>query len=130
MRTQSGFSAVELLVTLFIAAAFLLAGYQLYTTIVRDSGDARQRTRASNIAYDYLRRYAASASTPLTCSPSTPVYNTPLDPVPDGLGMAVVTVQISCPNLSTLNRLKKIQATVRYTADGEEVQHAIYITTS
>lgn len=121
----AGFSAVELLVTLFIAAAFLLAGYQLYAAIVRDSGDARQRTRASNIAYDYLRRYAASA--PAICSPSTPVNNTSLSPIPDGLGMAVVTVQISCPN-SGLTRLKKIQTTVRYTASGEEVQHAIYVT--
>jgi Tfp pilus assembly protein PilV len=52
----AGFSTVELLITLFVAAVFLAAGYQLYLVTVRDSGDVRQRARASAIAYDYLRR--------------------------------------------------------------------------
>ncbi len=121
--TQAGFSAVELLVTLFVAAIFLIAGHQLYSTIIRDSGATRQKARASNIAYDYLRRHAASAPTP--CAASTPVNNTAITPDPEGLVNVFVTVAYSCPQ-GTLTGLVKVKATVRYGTDGGEVSHAVY----
>lgn len=121
--SQSGFSAVELLVTLFVAAVFLAAGHQMYNAIVQDSGSARQRAKASNIAYDYLRRHAGSA--PTICAASTPVNNVTVSPVPEGLTNVRVTVTYSCPR-SDMTNLTKVQATVRYGADSEEVIHAIY----
>jgi len=53
---HQGFSAVELLITLFIAATFLVAGFQLYSTIIKDSGSIRLTVRASNVAYNYLQK--------------------------------------------------------------------------
>ncbi len=123
-KSQSGFSAVELLVTLFVAAIFLIAGHQLYTTIIRDSGASRQKARASNLAYDYLRRYAATA--PTTCASSTPVDNVEEDPVPEGLVNVFTTVTYSCPQ-GSLTGLTKVQATVHYGTDGGEVSHAVYV---
>ena len=70
---DSGFTAVELLITLFVAAAFLVSGYQLYALIIKDGGQTRSDARASNVAYDYMRRYSLSATSP--CTTITPVNN-------------------------------------------------------
>ena len=121
---QSGFSAVELLVTLFVAAAFLATGFMLYTTIVRESGNTRQRSQASNIAYDYVRRYAAQV--PATCSVSTPLNNTAVSTT--NLENVRVTVRRTCPSTSATPGLSRVEATVQYgiTTDRREVVHAIY----
>ena len=66
---QSGFTAVELLITLFVAAAFIVAGYQLFNIVMKDGGETRAESRAGNVAYDYLRRYTDAATNP--CTPST-----------------------------------------------------------
>jgi len=39
VNKQAGFSAVELLITLFVAAAFLVAGYSLYNVVIKDGGE-------------------------------------------------------------------------------------------
>lgn len=59
MKTSqaTGFSTVELIITLFVAAAFILSGYQLHALILRESGDSRARAIASNEAYNYLMKY-------------------------------------------------------------------------
>ena len=118
-----GFSAVELLITLFIASVFLIAGHQLYSTIIRDSGAARQKARASNIAYDYLRRYSVTATTP--CASSTPVDNVAITPDPEGLVNVSATVTYSCPQGGLID-LVKTQVTIRYGTDGGKVSHAVY----
>lgn len=48
---QSGFSAVELLVSLFVAAMFLSAGYQLYSIVIKNGGETRAQSTASSIAF-------------------------------------------------------------------------------
>lgn len=121
----AGFSVVELLVTLFIAAAFLSTGYVLYRTVVGDSGDMRMKAQASGIAYDYLRQYESTVDP--TCSASNPLENEPL--TVDGLADVTVSVSISCPN-AAITSLSKVQTTVTYTLRQEtkEVSHAIYAT--
>ena len=64
IAAQNGFTVVELLITLFIAAAFLVSGYQLFNLIIKDGGQTRAESRASNVAYDYLRKYSSSAVFP------------------------------------------------------------------
>lgn len=123
-RGQSGFSAVELLITLFIAVAFLGTGYQLYSIIINDGGASRQRARASNIAYDNLRRYTPQATNP--CSVFTP-SPTPSIPAGSGLSNASVTVTASCP-YTTTSSVTKIQVSVKYGSPQQEVLHALYVT--
>lgn len=120
---NSGFSAVELLIALFVAVIFLAAGHQLYATIVQDSGETRQRAKANNIAYNTLRQYVSN--TPSVCTPSTPVNNQPITPDPDGLTNVFTTVTYSCPQ-SGLPGITKVQVRVTYSAESREVVHAMY----
>ena len=48
---NQGFTTIELLVTLFIAAAFLASGYQLYSVILQDGGDARAQASCRMINF-------------------------------------------------------------------------------
>ena len=120
---QSGFSTVELLIALFIVAIFLAAGHQLYTAIVQDSGETRQRAKANNIAYNTLRRYADSA--PGACAAGTEVDNVLRTPDPEGLTNVRTTVTYSCPQ-SSLPGLTKVQVKITYGAESKEVVHAMY----
>jgi hypothetical protein len=121
---QAGFSAVELLITLFIAVAFIGTGYQLYSIIINGGGEARAQARASNIAYDNLRRYTPQATNP--CSVFTPTP-TPTIPANSGLSNATITVTISCP-YTTAVTVTKVQVSVKYGSPQQEVLHAIYVT--
>ena len=121
---QAGFSAIELLITLFIAAAFVATGYQLYSVVIKDGGEARARARASNIAYDNLRRYIPQATNPCTAATPSP---TPTIPAGSGLSNAAITVTISCPYGTTIN-LTKVQVQITYGSPQQEVVHGIYAT--
>ncbi|HRN97669.1 MAG TPA: prepilin-type N-terminal cleavage/methylation domain-containing protein [Candidatus Saccharibacteria bacterium] len=119
---QQGFTVVELLITLFIAAAFLVSGYQLFSVIVKDGGEARMQSSASDVAYDYLQRYKSSATSP--CTSSTPLNNSPISV--DGLSNVLVTVKIRCPYSATTS-VSKINVTVKYGAEGDVVSNATYV---
>ena len=118
--SQSGFSAVELLITLFIASLFVMMGYQLYSVVLNDSGDTRSRAKASNIAYKYLRQYAQSAATP--CVVSTPINK---QSISSEMPNASLTVAITCPNAS-LAAISFIQTTVFYGSPEKKVSHGVY----
>lgn len=124
---EKGFSAIELLITLFIATAFIATGYQLYNAIILTSGAAQAQARANNIAYEYLRRYENSASIQTPCVASTPLSNSSLDPV-GGLSNVRITVAVSCPG--TPSSLSKIAVTLTYGYGSEsgEVRHALFVT--
>lgn len=123
LTMQSGFSAVELLITLFIAAAFAATGYQLYSIILTDSGAARTRASASNIAYTALRRHSPQAKNPCATVTASP---TPTIPAGSGLSNASIAVTITCP-FGTSSGTSKITATVTYGSPAEVVQHALYV---
>jgi Tfp pilus assembly protein PilV len=96
-QKQSGFSAVELLITLFIGVIFFIAGFQLYATIIKNGGDARMQSSANNVAADYLQRYESSATSP--CTPQNPLTGSAVSG--SGLTSATVTVTITCPNITS-----------------------------
>jgi Tfp pilus assembly protein PilE len=123
---QTGFSAVELLITLFVAAAFIATGYQLYSIIVKNGSEVRLRSVASNIAYDNLRRYASSLNT-TTCIADSAPTPTPTIPAGSGLPSASITVTLSCPYGPTL-ALTKVLVSVKYGTPQQEVVHALYQT--
>jgi Tfp pilus assembly protein PilE len=121
-NAQSGFTAAELLITLFVAAAFLVSGYQLYNVIIKDSGQTRSESRASNVAYDYMRRYTASATGP--CAVTTPVNNSTI--TVSGLSAVSVTVAITCPYSST-TAVSKVEVTVLYNNPQQTVKYSTYV---
>lgn len=118
---QAGFTAVELLITLFVAAAFLVSGFQLYNLIIKDGGQTRADARASNVAYDYLQRYATSTSNP--CTTTTPVNNTAI--TVSGLSAVTVTVAITCPYAATTS-ISKVEVTVLYNSPQQIMKYSTY----
>ena len=122
-QKQAGFSAVELLISLFIAVAFMGAGYQLYAIAVKDGGDARLRAKANDIAYEKLRAYAPQATKPCTTVTPSP---TPTLPNATDLPAASITVSITCPYTSS--QTSKVSVTVRYDTPQKEVTHALFVT--
>lgn len=124
MSKQSGFSAVELLITLFIAAAFVATGYQLYSVVINDSGASRLQARADNVAYAALRKYSPQATNPCSAvAPSPAPAISPSDNLPD----ASITVTFSCP-YGTSSAITKLEVVVFYGTPQKEVAHAIYLT--
>ncbi|MGH7218360.1 MAG: PulJ/GspJ family protein [Candidatus Microsaccharimonas sp.] len=92
-KTSHGFTAVELLITLFVAAAFLVAGYQLFNVVIKDGGATRLEAEASNVAYQHLRRHSTAATNP--CTPLTPAASEPVSL--QGTNNATVSATITCP---------------------------------
>ena len=120
---QEGFSAVELLITLFIAATFIAAGYQLFSVITKVSSEARQQAKASNVAYDYLRRYSEQAVNP--CAVVAP---SPAPTIPSGTNLvsASISASITCPyGLGT--PIAKVEVTITYGNPQTEVKHAVFL---
>jgi prepilin-type N-terminal cleavage/methylation domain-containing protein len=121
-QSQSGFTAVELLITLFVAVAFLVAGYQLYNVILKVGGNVRGQATASNVAYDYMRRYSPSATNP--CTVLTPLSNSPISV--SGIGNVNVTVAFTCPYAAVMN-VTKITVTVNYNSPTQTVVYGTYV---
>lgn len=121
---SNGFSAVELLITLFIAAAFLISGFQLYAVIIKDGGEARMQSSASNVATDYLQRYKSSATNP--CTTQSPLTDSSI-PIP-GLSSVTVSVAITCPYSSTpITSVSKILVTIKYGTPQKTISNSTYV---
>lgn len=123
-HSAEGFTAVELLITLFIAAAFLISGYQLFNAVINDGGAARAESRAGNVAYEYLRRYADSATNP--CTAASPITNQPV--TVEGLENASLLVSITCPR-PDVTALSRVEVIITYgtAPDVVSVRHATFV---
>lgn len=119
---QSGFTAVELLVTLFVAAAFIIAGYQLFNVVIKDGGETRAKSTASNTAYNYLRQYSDSATNP--CSSLTPLTNQPVTVA--GLSSVTVTVTIACAQTDAPS-LSKVDVILSYNNPQQTSHYTTYV---
>lgn len=121
-ENQKGFTVVELLITLFVAAAFLVSGYQLYNLIVKDSGQARADSRASSVAYDYMRRYSANVTSP--CTVINPLSNSSISV--SGLSAVTISVGISCP-YTAVTTVSKVDVLIRYNSPQQTQEYATYV---
>lgn len=122
-ESQSGFTAIELLITLFVAAAFLVAGFQLYNLVIKDSGKTRAQANAANVAYNYLKQYSTSAVTP--CVASTPLNASPI--TVSNLNNVAVTVNLSCPYPATTS-VTKIDVLITYNNNPQEtLKYSTYV---
>lgn len=112
---SSGFSAIELLVTLFVASALVLAFYQLFTVIDAGNVHARNTAIASDLASSNLSGYPTKASTGrTTCSTST-TSATPTTPNPGLPNPITQTVRFSFPFTCGQNDdVVKVESIVEY----------------
>ena len=120
-RLQQGFTVVEVLVTLIIAAVFLLAGYQAYSLVLDESSETRSEAVASNFGYEMLRKRQAATSSP--CSAGTSSISIPSTlSLPAPVTASAVT---SCP-FGSASATSLVTVTVHYGAPAQKVSHAIY----
>lgn len=120
---RRGFTAIELLITLFVAAMALASGYQLYAAIMKEDGNTRMESTIAKLAQENVRRYSSSVTAP--CTASTPLNNSSVT-VPDITNVRV-TVKIDCPN-PQLPNISRVTATVTYSTPQKTLTHAAYAT--
>ncbi|MDO4712378.1 MAG: type II secretion system protein [Candidatus Saccharibacteria bacterium] len=124
--SQRGFTAVELMVTLFVAAFFVLSGLQLYGVVIDRIAETRRLSEASSVAYEVLR----SASTLPTGAAdivnrcTSPHRETVARHVP-ALPDAEITV-VRCRPFRGSSVMVQVQVIVRYGSPKKEVIHATY----
>ena len=126
MRVKSGFTTVELLVTLFIAVMMVVSGYQLYTAVNQRSGRVRTAAEASNLAYSRIRENSDYIAVTNDCvaqaetgASSSVVTGTTLP--------GTVTVIIRRCKPFADSDITRVTALVRYDTPVKEVAHAVYV---
>ena len=119
-QKQQGFSTVELLISLFIAAAFLVAGFQLFSVATKNSNEARLRAKAGSIASETIQARMYAANTP--CSP-TPAAATIAIPSSD-LPQASAAVTYSCPYGNT-SGTTRVSVVVTYGPSALKVEESL-----
>lgn len=129
---EAGFTAVELLITLFIAAVFLFAGYQLYVQVMRDAADADKTARVSNIVQERLREQLTTVSGqyPNGCVAASASTLNESQTI-QGIGTLSLTIVTRCPIApATGSATDLFQATVTgsYNDGGQTrtIQHSSY----
>lgn len=128
---QSGFSAVELLITLFIASIFLFAGYQLYTQVLKDGSDAGKTAQISNLTYERMRAKAAEVTESASAGCAAVNETTSNETITvSGFSSVSYNIAVDCPysNTGALSDLFYVRVTTTYN-DGISVKvlsHATY----
>lgn len=125
---QSGFSAVELLITLFIAAAFMISGFQLYAVVIKDGGEARMKANASNIAADYLQKYKSNTNVKNPCVANTNTLPTTTLSESEAPGLSNVTVSVATECLVAISSMSKIIVTLKYGTPQQTITNSTYVT--
>lgn len=127
-KDQSGFTIVELLTSIIVAAVFVGIFYQMYVILVGVNANARNLSQASNIAYANMRKYPTAASTGLTCSASsTSLINSTSNTTYPELGPITENVTASFPyGCTAIYDVIKLVSTVTY-GNNYKVSHATFV---
>lgn len=121
---EQGFSTVELLISLFIAAAFIATGFQLFSVVTKDSNEARLRAAAATIVSTAIQERMSTVND--ICGPTPPSTATLTIP-PTDLPQASGTVTYSCPYGLT-SRTTRINVVVTYGTPQETVEGSLDVT--
>ena len=127
MRDRAGFSTVELLVSLFVAAIFLATGYELYSMIIHDGGESRAQARASNAAYEYLLKRKKDSTMILATCASHTENDIDASSIASGLSNPKIDLVITCPNLTETPAISNIKITLKYKYGSKDKQ-VVYAT--
>lgn len=121
--SEQGFSTVELLISLFIAAAFIGTGFQLFSVVTKDSNSARLRATAAGIANAKIQENMNSVNN--VCGPAPATVNGTI-PTSD-LPQATFSVTFSCP-YGTSSKTTRVRAVVSYGSPQEQVEGSLDVT--
>ena len=120
---QQGFSTVELLISLFIAAAFIGTGFQLFSVVTKDSNKARLRAAAASIVDTTIQERMGNAGSP--CAP--PLAPTTIDIPTAELPQGTATITYSCP-YGDSSKTTRINVAVKYGSPQETVEGSLDVT--
>ena len=124
-KNNLGFTAAEMLVTLFVASIFLIAGYQLFVQVTQDSKNTNEEAQVSGIVYERLRKEATENLSD-NC-PYTTVTTTDTESI-SGYPDVDLTITTSCVSYGT-TYISHVSVTGKY-AEGtyyREVTHSTYV---
>jgi Tfp pilus assembly protein PilV len=121
---ELGFSAIELMITLFIAVSFFTAGYQIYSLITSDGFETRSRALANNTAYDYLQRYKPDSTA--SCTPSAPLSNQAITVAT--LTNVTISISITCSQINDINVAKET-VTIKYGTPSKSITSTTVVNT-
>lgn len=124
MRFHEGLTTVELIVTLFLAAMFIVSGYQLFEAVSARTSDSRELAEASSIAYRILRsndNYVAITNSCAAPTESVVAVGDSLLPSPNA------KISRCKPNASS--SLIRVTAVVEYgdSSYRRKALHAVYV---
>ncbi len=120
---EQGFSTVELLISLFIAAAFIATGFQLFSVVTRDSNEARLRAAAGSIVNTILQERISAANTICHPPPATATIAIPTAELPQ----ASAAVTYSCP-YGQSSSTTRVNVVVTYGTPAETVEGSLDVT--
>lgn len=137
--SQAGFTLIEVLVAVVVAALFITAFVQMYIVQSRLSSEMSSYNKAELLAYDNLRTFAyGKAPTWFTCTYSngSPQAVTLLsssaavEGIPSPVSQSVVaTAPYGCGGgTASLGYPIKVVSSVTYGSDARKVTHATYST--
>lgn len=132
---QSGFTIVELLVTIIVAALFISVFYNMFLILVGINSNARNVAQASDLAYANMRRYPTAATvtgTGITCASPGGSGNllstTGTDSNYPELGTVTETVTASYPyGCTAVYDVIKLVSVVTYGSNSTKVSYATYV---
>ncbi|HEX6258211.1 MAG TPA: hypothetical protein VFZ48_01895 [Candidatus Saccharimonadales bacterium] len=137
--SSAGFTTIELLISLFVAAAFVGTFYQLFAAADLSNTDTKFQAAASSVAYTNLRKYTTRPAgfvcdnnTNLVANSSAPgqvissvTTNTNH---PSGLpGPVVEIIRAYAPAGCSSGYSVLLQSIVRYGSQEREVVHGTYV---
>ena len=140
LSKPSGFTTIELLITLFVATTFIAAFAQVFSVIDRGAAEARWQSAASNLAYSALRKYNArpgsfvcNSTTNLAANASaagqtlsTTTYTAPDVGLP-GTQATVIVVAYAPAGCAADTPIKLVATTTFGTNPARKVIHATYV---
>ena len=118
-----GFSTVELLISLFVAAAFIGTAFQLFSVVMKDGNETRLRGKAGSIASTTLQQRASSVNSPCSPTPATANISIPTSDLPQ----ASAQVTYSCP-YGNSSKTTRISVVVSYGSPTEQVEGSLDVT--
>lgn len=119
-QSNQGFSTVELLISLFIAAAFIATGFQLFSVVTKDSAEARLRSKAASIANAAVQERMYLANNPCTPTPPESTLTIATADLPQATG----TVTFSCP-YGPASKTTRVKAVVQYGSPQQTVEWSL-----
>ncbi len=132
---QSGFTVIELLVTIVVAALFVGIFYNMFVILIGVNASARNISQASDLAYSNMRKYPTTATitaTGISCaSPggSGNLLNTTgIDSTYPELGTITETLTASYPyGCTAMYDVIKLVSVITYGTSSTKVSYATYV---